>query len=113
MAGTYTKLYYHIIFSTKRREEFISPAIENELYKYLAGAIRGMGGSCIEINGMPDHVHLLVVLPPKLALSDVLREIKANSSKWLHETRPELAKFAWQDGFSAFTVSKSRVEFVR
>ena len=113
MAGTYTKLYYHIIFSTKHRAEFISPAIENELHKYLAGAIRGIGGSCIVINGMADHVHPLVILPPKLAVSDVFREIKANSSKWLHETRPELARFAWQDGFSAFTVSQSQVEFVR
>jgi REP element-mobilizing transposase RayT len=113
MAGTYTKLFYHIVFSTKSRQNFITPSIEIELYKYIAGIVRGIGGSCVEINGMPDHVHLLAILPPKIALSDALREIKANSSKWVHETKPELAKFGWQDGFAAFTVSKSAVDSVR
>lgn len=113
MAGTYTKLFYHVVFSTKQRREFIRPEIEEELHKYVAGIVRGIGGSCVAINGMPDHVHLLVILPPKVALSDALREIKANSSKWLHETKPALAKFGWQDGFAAFTVSKSAAEPVR
>ena len=107
MAGTYTKLFYHIVFSTKHRSELITPAIELELHKYIAGIVRGIDGSCVEINGMPDHVHLLAILPPKIALSDALREIKANSSKWVHETKPDLAKFGWQDGYAAFTVSKS------
>jgi putative transposase len=113
MAGTYTKLFYHVVFSTKQRQTFVTAAIEEELYKYLAGVVRGIGGSCIAVNGMPDHVHLLIVLPPKIALSDALREIKANSSKWIHETKPQLARFGWQDGFAAFTVSKSGVEAVR
>jgi REP element-mobilizing transposase RayT len=112
MAGTYTKLFYHIVFSTKCRANFITEKIEEELYKYLAGTIRGLGGSCIAVNGMPDHVHLLAILPPKIAVSDALRELKSNSSKWLHETKPALATFAWQDGYSAFTVSKSRVDSV-
>lgn len=113
MAGTYTKLFYHIVFSTKQRQNFISAAIEEELHKYLAGIVRGLGGSCIAVNGMPDHVHLLAILPPKVALSDALREIKASSSKWIHETKPQLSAFGWQDGFAAFTVSKSGVEGVR
>jgi putative transposase len=107
MAGTYSKLYYHIVFSTKNRQPFITANIEEELHKYIAGVIRGIGGSCIDINGMSDHLHLLAILPPKIALSDALRDIKANSSKWIHESKPELAAFAWQDGFSAFSVSKS------
>jgi REP element-mobilizing transposase RayT len=113
MAGTYTKLFYHVVFSTKQRQNFLSAAIEEELFKYLAGAVRGIGGSCIAVNGMKDHVHLLLILPPKIALSDAMREIKANSSKWIHETKPALARFAWQDGFAAFTVSKSGVEAVQ
>lgn len=113
MAGTYTKLYYHIVFSTKNRQRFITSAIEEDLHKYLAGIIRGIEGSSVEINGMPDHVHILAILRPKIALSDALREIKANSSKWIHENYLELTKFAWQDGFSAFTVSQSQVEPVR
>jgi putative transposase len=112
MAGTYTKLFYHIVFSTKQRQSFISASVEEELYKYLAGIVRGIGGSCIAVNGMPDHIHMLVMLPPKIALSDAMREIKANSSKWLHETKPALTQFGWQDGFAAFTVSKSGVEAV-
>jgi REP element-mobilizing transposase RayT len=81
MTGTYTKLYYHLVFSTKLRAGFITPAIEEELHRYLGGIVRGIGGTCLEINGMPDHVHMLVILPAKIAVSDALREIKASSSK--------------------------------
>jgi putative transposase len=109
MAGTYTKLYYHIVFSTKHRKPFIRADFEAELHKYVAGIIRNLGGSCIEINGTADHVHILALLAPKLALSDVLRDIKANSSRWIHEKFPKLLDFAWQDGFSAFSVSTSQV----
>jgi len=113
MAGTYTKLYYHIVFSTKNRGRFITTAIEDELHKYIAGIVRGIGGICIEINGILDHVHILAILPPKIAVSDALREIKANSSKWVHESKTDLAKFGWQDGYAAFTVSQSQVDSVR
>ena len=113
MAGTYTKLIYHIVFSTKNRQPFISPTIEDELHKYIGGIIRNIGGTSLEINGTADHIHILSILPPKIALSDALRDIKANSSKWIHETKQELPHFGWQDGFSAFTVSKSQVEPVR
>jgi putative transposase len=112
MAGTYTKLYYHIVFSTKNRQPFISVQIEGSLHQYIAGILRGLEGSCVEINGMADHLHILAILRPKAALSDVMREIKANSSKWVHKTHPELPQFGWQDGFSAFTVSKSQAESV-
>ena len=113
MAGTYTKLYYHIVFSTKNRRPLVSDKIEDELYKYISGIIRNLDGSCIEINGAVDHVHILAIVPPKLSISDALRTIKANSSKWLRDTKPSCADFAWQDGFSAFTVSTSQVEPVR
>jgi REP element-mobilizing transposase RayT len=113
MAGTYTKLYYHIVFSTKNRQPLISPAIEDELHKYICGIIRNIGGSWIEINGAADHVHILAIIPAKISLSDALRTIKANSSKWLRETKPDCVKFAWQDGYSAFTVSTSQVDGVR
>ncbi len=113
MAGTYTKLYYHIVFSTKNRGRFITSAIEDELHKYISGIVRGIGGVCLEINGTSDHIHILVILPPKIAVSDALREIKANSSKWVHESKPDLARFGWQDGYAAFTVSKSQVDSVR
>ncbi len=113
MAGTFTKLYYHVVFSTKLRKPYIREELEVELHKYIAGIIRNIDGACIEINGTPDHIHILAMLPPKLSLSDALRTIKANSSKWIHEKFPQLAAFAWQDGFSAFSVSTSLVPEVR
>jgi putative transposase len=113
MAGTYTKLFYHIVFSTKHRRNYISNTVEEELHKYMAGIIRGIDGQCVEINSMPDHVHILAILPAKVSVSDALRVINSNSSKWVHETKPERQAFGWQDGFSAFTVSKSNVEPVR
>lgn len=109
MSGTYTKLYYHIVFSTKERREFINPEIETELQKYIAGIVRGIKGTCIEINGMTDHLHILAILPPTIAISDALRTIKSNSSKWIHEKFRELRSFSWQDGYSAFTVSQSQL----
>jgi putative transposase len=113
MAGTYTKLYYHIVFSTKNRQRFIDETIDDELHKYICGIIRGFGGQAIEVNGTADHIHILAIIPPTISISDALRTIKANSSKWVHETTPALAAFAWQDGYSTFTVSASQVEPVR
>jgi len=112
MAGTYTRLYYHIVFSTKNRKRFISEAVEEELHKYICGIVRGIGGICVEINSMPDHVHMLAILPPKISISDALRNIKATSSKWIHENNADLAMFGWQDGYAAFTVSQSQVDSV-
>jgi putative transposase len=113
MPGTYTKLYYHIVFSTKHRKPLITDAIELELHKYIGGIIRNIEGTCIEVNGMADHIHILAIIPPKISISDVLRSIKASSSKWIHDSHPTLSTFAWQDGYAAFTVSTSQVESVR
>jgi len=113
MAGTYTQLFYHLVFSTKNRRPFINEPIERDLHKYVAGVFRNLDANCIEINGMPEHVHILALLPPKIAVSDALRDVKANSSRWVHDNHRQLADFAWQDGFAAFTVSKSQVESVR
>jgi REP element-mobilizing transposase RayT len=109
MSGTYTNLNYHIVFSTKERRELITSTIEDELHKYIGGIVRNLEGKLLEANGMPNHLHLLVKLKPKLALSDVIRDIKANSSGWLNERNRSLHKFAWQDGFAAFTVSQSQM----
>jgi putative transposase len=76
MAGTYTKLIYHIVFSTKNRQPFITEQLEEELYKYIGGIIRGIEGSCLEINGMVDHVHILAILPPKIAVSNAFETSK-------------------------------------
>jgi REP element-mobilizing transposase RayT len=108
VAATYTNLNYHIVFSTKERRQLITSSIEDELHKYLGGIVRNLEGDLLEANGMPDHIHLLVKLKPKLALSNVVRDIKANSSSWLTR-QSRFYKFGWQDGFAAFTVSESQL----
>lgn len=86
---------------------------KTRLYEYLGGIIRNLGGVSLGINGMPDHAHVLAKLRPDKALSDVLRDLKANSSGWMHDVFPEKSDFAWQRGYDAFTVSASLVEKVQ
>ena len=113
MAHTYTQLYYHLVFSTKNRRPWITDDLAVRLYPYLGGAIRNEGGTALAINGMPDHIHILARLRQDKALSDLLRDIKANSSGWVHREFPMLRDFAWQGGYAAFTVSASQIERVR
>jgi len=112
MSDSYTNLLYHIVFSTKDRRPLITSEIEPQLYDYIGGIIRGLGGICLELNGTEDHVHLLAKLRPDWALSDILRELKANATGWMHDVFPELKDFSWQRGYGAFTVSKSNVPAV-
>ena len=113
MSDSYTNLLYHIVFSTKDRRPIIAPEYESRLYDYIGGTIRGVGGISLELNGTTDHVHLLAKLRPDRALSDVLRDLKANASGWMHDVFPVLKDFSWQRGYGAFTVSQSNVEEVR
>ena len=113
MSHTYTKLLTHIVFCTKNRFPFIGAELQPRLFPYMGGIIRELEGKPILINGIADHVHMLVALPPRLAVSDVLRTVKANSSRWVHEQFPSLRKFAWQTGFGAFSVSYGHLERVR
>ena len=109
MPSSYTCLHYHLIFSTKRRVPRISPAIRDRLYQYIGGIIRDQNGRLIAAGGTPDHVHLLVSLHAQTALSDLLRNVKAGSSKWVHQTIDGMADFGWQDGYGAFTLSFSNL----
>ncbi len=97
----------HVVFSTKQRRPYISNEIRSDLHAYLGGIVRELGAKPVTINGTADHVHLLLGLPPVLALADALRVIKTNSSRWVHEKWPERRTFAWQAGYSAFSVSES------
>ena len=112
MPQTFTCLHYHLVFSTKHREPFITPAIRTRLYAYLGGLIRGEGGHPVAIGGMPDHVHILARLTQTVAVADVLRVVKTNSSVWVHETFPDV-RFGWQTGYGAFTVGRSSLDAVR
>ena len=113
MAHSYTQLLYHLVFSTKERQPWLDGDIGPRVHAYLGGAIRDEGGVALLVNGMPDHVHILARLRQDKAVSAVLRDIKANSSGWIHRTLPELRSFAWQGGYGAFTVSQSQAERVR
>ncbi len=112
MSSTHTNLLFHIVYSTKYRRNAITGDIRQRLYEYIGGILRENKGILLEIGGMPDHVHLLTKLSPSLAISDVLRLVKANSSKWVNETFALTTPFGWQRGFGAFSVSTSGVPAV-
>jgi putative transposase len=111
MPHTYSSILLHVVFSTKERRALIDTPLEERLYPYL-GAIMRSFGRLHAINGVHDHVHLLLALNPAAGASDVLRELKSCSSKWVRETFPERRLFAWQRGFAAFSVSKSNLPAV-
>ncbi|MBS1797682.1 MAG: IS200/IS605 family transposase [Acidobacteria bacterium] len=108
---SYTNFLYHIVFGTKGRLPLITNEIKPRLYEYLGGTVRGMDGIAFEINGIEDHVHLLANVPPKLKFSDFLRDLKANSSRWVNDHFNR--NFAWQRRYGAFTVSQSQFDVVR
>jgi REP element-mobilizing transposase RayT len=112
MAHTHTALLFHLIFSTKHRAPPLTPEIRPRLFPYMGGIIRDLRGTALLINGPADHVHLLTSVPPVVALSDLLRELKAISSAWVNDVFHPHEEFAWQTGYGAFTVSKSAEESV-
>lgn len=112
MANTYTSLFYHIVFSTKGRRPWIQPAIAPRIWEYMGGVARAHKMTALRAGGMDDHAHVLVMAPPTIAPSQIAQSIKGDSSKWMHETFPSLADFAWQEGYGAFTVSKSALPIV-
>ena len=112
MADTYTQIYIHIIFAVKGRSNLISSSWKNELYKYITGIITNEAQKLIAINGMPDHIHLLVGLKPTIALSNLVRDIKANSSRFVNEKSWIKGKFEWQHGFGAFSYSHSQLDTI-
>lgn len=111
--GTYSQLLLHIIFSTKDRAPFITPDIRERLHPYIGGIIRAEEGSLLTIGGMPDHVHLLIRWRTDATIADLMRTVKARSSRWVHRTFPHAQSFRWQEGYSAFSVSKSVEHGVR
>jgi putative transposase len=106
MAHTYSHLLAHIIFSTKDRHPWVTNDIKSDLHAYLGGIIRQENSQPLSIGGIADHVHLLVCYPPRLAISDLVRTVKSNSSGWVHE-RWSTKIFQWQTGYAAFSVSES------
>jgi len=107
MAGTFTQIGIHFVFSTKHRQPLITPELQTELHNYIGGIIQHQKGIMLEIGGMADHLHVLCLLHPTSSVSDMMRLIKTNSSKWINEQQDRTTRFEWQDGYGAFSVSKS------
>ncbi|MFM9959535.1 MAG: IS200/IS605 family transposase [Phycisphaerales bacterium] len=112
MSSAWTQLHCHLVWSTKHRQPFIDPALEPRLHAFLGGIIRDLECTPIEIGGVADHVHLLARVRADLTISDLVRHVKSRSSKWVHDTFPDRAHFAWQAGYGAFSVSNSMTEKV-
>ena len=109
MANTYMALYYHIVFSTKNRVAYIKPEIESRVWAYIGGVAHAHKMTALQVGGIEDHIHALVMAPAALSPSQIARYLKGDSSKWVHGEFPELRGSAWQDGYGAFTVSKSNL----
>jgi putative transposase len=107
MAHTYTALFYHVTFSTKNRKPWLSPNRCERIWPYMGGIARNNEFDCLGIGGTADHIHMLLCMPPKRDVSKAVQLIKGGSSKWIHETFPDLQDFTWQVGYGAFSVSAS------
>lgn len=109
MPQSFVCFYVHLIFSTKNREPLIEESWAQRLYDYVGGIAQKQGSVLVGAGGMPDHIHLLVSLSKQLSIADQVRDLKANSSGWVHANLPEFRHFAWQSGYAAFSVSQSSV----
>lgn len=112
MNGTFSQIYIQIVFPVKFRESLISPSWEEELYKYITGIITNKNQKLLAINGMPDHIHILIGMRPSCCLSDLVREIKKSSTEFINQKGFTKTKFQWQEGFGAFSYSHSALDNV-
>jgi len=112
MAG-HQHLLYHIVFSTKERQPFLEKdAFRKEVWAYIAGVCKNLGGFASRVGGHFDHAHLLVHIPAKVAVAEFVGKVKANTSKHINDSHDQLRRFRWQDGYGAFTVSRSQSDAV-
>jgi putative transposase len=112
MANTYTQIYIQVVFAVSGRLSLILIEHKEEIYKYITGIVRNDGHKLIVINGMPDHLHILLGLKPNMALSDLVRDIKSNSSNFINQRRLSQGKFGWQEGYGAFSYGHSQLDTI-
>jgi REP element-mobilizing transposase RayT len=110
MAHTFTRLLFHVVWSTKDRSPLLTGDWLARMHAYLGGVVRNLKGYPIEIGGVADHVHLFIQMPPTITVAEAVNKLKSNSSKWISEQPEFRIKFAWQAGYAAFTVSESRFD---
>jgi putative transposase len=109
MANTYTQLHLHFVFAVKFRASVIHESWENDLFKYITGIVQKNEHKMLCVNGMPDHIHIAVGMRPHQSISDLLQDIKGDSSRWINNQKLTSNKFAWQEGYGAFSYSKSQL----
>lgn len=109
MPQSLSSILVHLIFATKGREPFITPAVEQELHAYLSAVFRECGSPALAVNGTANHVHVLFALSRKVAVADLVEEAKKRSSKWIKTKGPGLRNFRWQTGYGAFSIGQSNV----
>lgn len=112
MGNSYARLVFHLVFSTKDRRPWLDFDWESRLHAYIGGIVRDYGGVLIKAGGMPDHMHLVFSLKPAVPLADVIRDIKAGSSRWIHDNVEDAKAFAWQSGYGVFSVGVADIERV-
>ena len=109
MANTFTQLHIQIVFSVRNRNSLIRDAWREHLHQYITGIVRNKGHKMLAINSMPDHIHIFVGLKPDVSVSDLVRDIKANSSKWINTEKLTGIRFEWQEGYGAFSYGHSQI----
>ncbi len=112
MPNTYTQIHIQAVFAVQNRQSLIQTSWKVELYKYISGILTSNTHKLIIINGMPDHLHVLFGMRPVQSLSDLMQDIKGNSSKWINDKKLVKGKFSWQEGYGAFSYSKSQLPSV-
>jgi len=106
MSGTFSQIYIQIVFAIKGRQNLIHSTFEEEVYKYISGIVSGKRQKSLAVNGMEDHIHILVGLKPSMCISDLVRDIKNNSTNFINKHNWLRTKFSWQEGFGAFSYSE-------
>jgi REP element-mobilizing transposase RayT len=112
MAGTYSQIYIQLVFAVNGRENLLQKPWRDEVFKYIAGIVKGKNQKSIIVNGVANHVHLFVGLKPSISVSDLVRDIKNNSSNFINEQKFVRGRFSWQEGFGSFSYSHSQIEQV-
>ncbi len=107
MAGTFSQVYMQYVFAVQGRENLIKKTFEEDIYKYIAGIVNGKGQKPLAVNGMPDHIHVLVGLRPAMRISDLIRDIKNNSTNFINDKGWLKQKFSWQEGYGVFSYAES------
>jgi REP element-mobilizing transposase RayT len=113
MAGSFSSLYVHLVFSTRNREPLLAPAHRQDIFAYMAAILRESGCEFVLVNGVADHVHVVCTLPVSVTLAELVAKLKGNSSHWIRKCREDMTDFRWQSGYAAFSFARKNLDAVR